>query len=55
MWHAWKKKEKWFFFGGGEVLKERNHWEDRGVDGRMGSEWIVVELGWVGSGTDSVG
>jgi hypothetical protein len=47
LWHAWKKKEKCIFFDGGEVLRERNHWEDRGVDGRMGSEWILGSLaGW---------
>jgi hypothetical protein len=39
-------KKTVFFFGGGG-LKERNHWEDRGVDGRMGSELIVGSLaGW---------
>jgi hypothetical protein len=35
----------YFFLGG--ALKERNHWEERGVDDRMGSEWIVGSLaGW---------
>jgi hypothetical protein len=24
--------------------KERDHWEDQGVDGRMGSEWILGRL-----------
>jgi hypothetical protein len=34
-----------------ESPKERDHTEDRGIDGRMGSEWI---LGEVGGGVDSV-
>jgi hypothetical protein len=31
-----------------EGPKERDHSEDRGVDGRMGSEWILRRLagGW---------
>jgi hypothetical protein len=28
----------------GESLKERDHLEDQGVDGRMGSEWISGRL-----------
>jgi hypothetical protein len=28
-----------------ESSKERDHLEDRGVDGRMGSEWILGRLG----------
>jgi hypothetical protein len=27
-----------------EGRKERDHLEDRGVDGRMGSEWILGRL-----------
>jgi hypothetical protein len=27
-----------------ESYKERDHSEDRGVDGRMGSEWILKGL-----------
>jgi hypothetical protein len=27
-----------------ESLKERDHLEDQGVDGRLGSEWIVGRL-----------
>jgi hypothetical protein len=27
-----------------ENLKERNHLEDQGIDGRMGSEWILRRL-----------
>jgi hypothetical protein len=31
-----------------ENLKERNYLEDWGVDGRMGSEWILVGVVWSG-------
>jgi hypothetical protein len=27
-------------------LKERDHLEDQGIDGRMGSEWISGILAW---------
>jgi hypothetical protein len=37
MWHAWRG-EKW------EIPKERDHLEDQGVGGRMGSEWILGRL-----------
>jgi hypothetical protein len=40
MWHAWERIENctslWW-----ESPKERDVLEDRGVDGRMGSEWIL--------------
>jgi hypothetical protein len=26
--------------------KERDHWEDQGVGGKMGSEWILGRLAW---------
>jgi hypothetical protein len=29
---------------GGKPEKERGHLEDQGVDGRMGSEWILGRL-----------
>jgi hypothetical protein len=29
---------------GGRSHKERDHLEDRGIDGRMGSEWILERL-----------
>jgi hypothetical protein len=35
-----------------ESPKEGDHWEDQGVDGRMGSEGIFREIGW-GCGLDS--
>jgi hypothetical protein len=34
--------------------EQRNHSEVRGVDGRIGSEWILRRLA-VGCGADSVG
>jgi hypothetical protein len=43
MWHTWERREKctglWW-----ESRKERDHFEDQGVDGSMGSEWIVGRL-----------
>jgi hypothetical protein len=53
MWHAWERKEKctrlWW-----ESPEERDHSEDQGIDGRMGSEWILGRLAG-GCGVDSVG
>jgi hypothetical protein len=43
MWHAWDRREKFKGFWW-EGPKERDHSEDRGVDGRMGSEWILERL-----------
>jgi hypothetical protein len=43
MWHAWDRREKCTGFWW-ESQKE-NTTEGQGVDGRMGSEWI---LGWLG-------
>jgi hypothetical protein len=37
-----------------ESPKERDHWEDEGVGGRMGSEWILERLVG-GYGLDSTG
>jgi hypothetical protein len=39
-------------FGGG--ARRKNQSEDRGVDGRMGSKWILGRLAG-GCGVDSVG
>jgi hypothetical protein len=43
MWHAWERREKctrsWW-----ESPKERDHSEDRVVDRRLGSEWILGRL-----------
>jgi hypothetical protein len=43
MWHAWERREKCTGFLS-ESPKERDHSEDQGVDGRMGSEWILGRL-----------
>jgi hypothetical protein len=52
MWHAWERREKCTRFWC-ESLKERDHLEDRDVDGRMGSEWILERL--AGCEVDPVG
>jgi hypothetical protein len=38
---------------GGKPPKERDHLEDQGVDGRIGSEWILGRLAG-GGGTELV-
>jgi hypothetical protein len=43
MWHAWERREKCTRFWW-ESPKERDHWEDQGVGGKMGSESILVFL-----------
>jgi hypothetical protein len=48
IWHAWERRGKCAGFWC-ERTKERDHSEDRGVDGRMGSEWILGRL--VGGGS----
>jgi hypothetical protein len=47
MWHAWERREncKRFWW---ESPKERDHSEDQGIGGRMGSEWILGRLAWRG-------
>jgi hypothetical protein len=52
MWHAWERREKYRSFGQ-ESPKKRDHSEDLGVDGRIGSEWILERL--AGDEVDSVG
>jgi hypothetical protein len=47
MWNAWERREKCTRFWW-ESPKERDHWEDQGVDGKMGSEWILGRLAWGG-------
>jgi hypothetical protein len=47
MWHAWEKEGTCTGFWW-ESPKGRDHLEDQGVDGRMGSEWILRRL--VGGG-----
>jgi hypothetical protein len=58
MWHAWERRENCARFLW-ESPKERAYSEDQGVDGKMGSEWILGRLagGWIGfdwlrTGTD---
>jgi hypothetical protein len=53
MWHAWERREKCTRFWW-ESQKERDRSEDQGVDGRMGSEWILGRLA-LGCGLDSAG
>jgi hypothetical protein len=48
MWHAWERREKCAGFSG-KGRQERDHLEDEGVDGKMGSEWI---LGVLAGGVD---
>jgi hypothetical protein len=50
MWHAWEMGEtcRGFWW---ESPEEKDHLEDQGVDGRMGSKWILGRLvGGVWSG-----
>jgi hypothetical protein len=50
MWHAWERREKCKRFWW-ESLKERDHLEDHGVGGKMGSEWFLGTLVcgvWIG-------
>jgi hypothetical protein len=42
-WHAWDRREKCTRFWW-ERPWERDNSEDRGVDGRLGSEWILGRL-----------
>jgi hypothetical protein len=43
MLHAWERRARYKRFWW-ESQKERDHLEDQGVHGRMGSEWILVRL-----------
>jgi hypothetical protein len=43
MWPTWERREECTRFWW-ESLKEREHSEDQGIDGRMESEWIVHRL-----------
>jgi hypothetical protein len=45
MWHAWERREKCTKFWW-ESSKEKDHLEDQGVGGKMGSEWIFGRLAW---------
>jgi hypothetical protein len=49
MWHAWEKRENCTRFWW-ETPNERDHSEDRDVEGRMGSEWVLgnwLDVEWV--------
>jgi hypothetical protein len=54
MWHAWESREECTRFWW-ESPKEIDHSEDQGVDGRMGSEWILGRLALGGIGFDWLG
>jgi hypothetical protein len=41
MWHAWERNVYRVLMGKQEG---KNHLEDQGIDGRMGSEWILGRL-----------
>jgi hypothetical protein len=43
MWHAWERGETCTEFWWGSP-KGKDHLEDRGVDGRMGSKWTLGRL-----------
>jgi hypothetical protein len=43
MWHAWERGETCTRFWWGSP-KEKVHFEDQGVYGRMGSKWIFGRL-----------
>jgi hypothetical protein len=43
MWHAWERGKKCTGFGW-ENPKGKDHLKDQGVDGRMGSKWILGRL-----------
>jgi hypothetical protein len=50
MWHRWEKREKSRIFWW-ESSKEKDHLEDRDIDGRMESECILWRLAgfmWIG-------
>jgi len=45
MWHAWERRENCTRFWL-EIMKERDHSEDVGVDERIKFKWIIRKLGW---------
>jgi hypothetical protein len=49
MWHAWERNVYKVLM---EKPKDRDHLGDQGVDGRMGSEWMLGRVAggvWSGS------
>jgi hypothetical protein len=53
MWYVWERRRMCTRFWW-ESQKERDHVEDKGVDGRMESEWILGTVDLVGSGQGPV-
>jgi hypothetical protein len=53
MWHAWERGETCTGFWW-ESSNDKYHLEDQGMDGRMGSKWILRRLVG-GCGVDSPG
>jgi hypothetical protein len=53
MWHARERREECTRFLW-ESPEEGDHSEDQGVDGRMGSEWILRKL-FLGGVLDATG
>jgi hypothetical protein len=43
MWHEWERRGKCTGFRW-ERPKDEDHLEDQGIDGSMGSEWIIGRL-----------
>jgi hypothetical protein len=43
MWHTWERREKCARFLW-ESPKPRDNSEDQGIDGRVGSDWILGRL-----------
>jgi hypothetical protein len=43
MWHSWESEEIFTEFWW-KIPGEKDHLEDQGVDGRMGSKWILGRL-----------
>jgi hypothetical protein len=54
MWRPWERRENCARFRW-ESPKERDHMEDQGVDGKMGSEWFLGKVAGGGGVLDSTG
>jgi hypothetical protein len=46
MWHAWERGQTCTGFWW-ESPKEKDHLEDEGVDGKMGSKWTLGGVEWI--------
>jgi hypothetical protein len=53
MWHAWERGKTCTGFCW-ESPKEKDHLEDQGIDGRMGSKWILGRLVVGGGGVEGI-